>query len=42
VAQLHEINRGEVMRLLEKVRTSGARSLSLEERATLDRFSATS
>jgi membrane associated rhomboid family serine protease len=42
VAQLHEINRGEVMRLLEKVRTSGARSLSLEERATLDRFSMTS
>jgi membrane associated rhomboid family serine protease len=39
VAQLHEINRGEVMRLLEKVKNSGARSLTLEERATLDRFS---
>jgi membrane associated rhomboid family serine protease len=39
VAQLHELNRGEVQRLLEKVRTSGARSLTLDERATLDRFS---
>jgi membrane associated rhomboid family serine protease len=39
VDQLHELNRGEVLRLLEKVRAQGARSLSLEERATLDRFS---
>ena len=39
VAQLHEINRGEVLRLLEKARATGARSLSIEERATLDRFS---
>ena len=39
VAQLHELNRGEVLRLLEKVRTQGTKSLSLDERATLDRFS---
>jgi membrane associated rhomboid family serine protease len=39
VAQLHELNRGEVLRLLEKVRTQGPRSLTMEERATLDRFS---
>jgi membrane associated rhomboid family serine protease len=39
VAQLHELNRGEVIRLLEKVRTQGAKSLTLDERATLDRFS---
>ena len=41
IASLHELNRGEVLRLLEKVRTQGARSLTLEERATLDRFSPT-
>ena len=41
VASLHELNRGEVLRLLEKVRTQGARSLTLDERATLDRFSPT-
>lgn len=41
IASLHELNRGEVLRLLEKVRTQGARSLSLDERATLDRFSPT-
>ena len=39
VAELHELNRGEVLRLLEKARTGGARSLTLDERATLDRFS---
>lgn len=39
VAQLHEINRDEVIRLLAKARLTGARSLSVEERATLDRFS---
>jgi hypothetical protein len=39
---LHPINRGEVVRLLQKVQTSGPRSLSPEERATLDRFSLTS
>jgi len=39
---LHPINRGEVVRLLQKVQSSGARSLSPEERATLDRFSGTS
>jgi membrane associated rhomboid family serine protease len=39
LTQLHEINRAEVARLLDKVRTQGIRSLSLEERATLDRFS---
>ncbi len=36
---LHPINRGEAVRLLEKVRASGARSLSADERAALDRFS---
>lgn len=39
LAQLHELNRGEVARLLDKVRTQGARSLTPDERATLDRFS---
>jgi membrane associated rhomboid family serine protease len=39
---LHPINRGEVVRLLQKVQATGARSLSPEERATLDRFSMTS
>lgn len=39
VAQLHAINRDEVLRLLEKARAGGAHSLSVDERATLDRFS---
>ena len=39
VTELHELNRGEVQRLLEKARAGGARSLTLDERATLDRFS---
>ena len=39
VSQLHELNRGEVIRLLEKVRAQGVKRLSPEERATLDRFS---
>jgi len=41
VGSLHELNQGEVLRLLEKVRAHGTRSLTLEERATLDRFSPT-
>ena len=41
VDALHEINRGEVLRLLAKARATGARSLSIDERATLDRFSPT-
>jgi membrane associated rhomboid family serine protease len=36
---LHEINRTEVDRLLEKVATSGPGSLTPDERACLDRFS---
>ena len=37
---LHELNRDEVQRLLEKAKESGVQSLTLEERAMLDRFSA--
>jgi len=36
---LHPLNRAEVIRLLAKARAHGARSLTLDERATLDRFS---
>ena len=39
VDQLHELNRDEVQRLLDKVADSGAGSLTLDERAVLDRFS---
>jgi membrane associated rhomboid family serine protease len=39
---LHSVNRDEVVRLLTKVQTSGMRSLTPEERATLDRFAAAS
>ena len=35
---LHELNRDEVQRLLEKLDKSGTGSLSLDERAVLDRF----
>jgi membrane associated rhomboid family serine protease len=35
---LHPINRDEIVRLLKKVEQTGARSLTPEERATLDRF----
>jgi len=35
---LHPINRDEVLRLLEKIQRTGPRSLTPEERATLDRF----
>jgi len=38
--ELHELNRGEVERLLEKAVESGVQSLTLEERGMLDRFSA--
>lgn len=36
---LHEINRDEVDRLFSKIKTGGIRSLTPEERASLDRFS---
>ena len=35
---LHPINREEVVRLLQKAQTQGTRSLTVEERATLNRF----
>ncbi len=35
---LHPVNRDEIVRLLKKVDQTGARSLTPEERATLDRF----
>ncbi len=35
---LHPINRDEIVRLLQKAQTQGTRSLTTEERATLDRF----
>jgi membrane associated rhomboid family serine protease len=38
--ELHELNRDEVQRLLAKAEESGVGSLTLEERAMLDRFSA--
>ena len=38
---LHPINRDEVVRLLKKAREHGTRSLTNEERATLDRFAGT-
>ena len=38
--QLHPLNREEVERLFRKIETSGVKSLTLEERASLDRFSA--
>ncbi len=37
--ELHELNRMEVDRLLDKVREHGVKSLTAEERACLDRFS---
>lgn len=39
---LHPINRDEIARLLHKVDAQGARSLTPDERATLNRFAATS
>jgi membrane associated rhomboid family serine protease len=36
--RLHPINRDEIVRLLDKVQRLGSRSLTPEERATLDRF----
>jgi membrane associated rhomboid family serine protease len=38
---LHPINRDEVVRLLKKAQQDGTRSLTPEERATLDRFAGT-
>ncbi|MBT8398561.1 MAG: hypothetical protein KJN92_16415, partial [Gemmatimonadetes bacterium] len=40
VEDLHELNREEVERLLEKAKDQGAEALTSEERAMLDRFSA--
>jgi membrane associated rhomboid family serine protease len=39
---LHPVNRDEIVRLLEKVQQNGPRSLTPEERATLDRFAGAS
>jgi membrane associated rhomboid family serine protease len=38
---LHPINRDEIVRLLQKAQKDGTRSLTPEERATLDRFAGT-
>lgn len=38
--ELHEINRAEVERIMKKVRTSGAASLTPDERAFMDRMAA--
>ena len=38
VEELHELNRDEVVVLLSKVRTFGVRSLTVDERAFLDRM----
>jgi hypothetical protein len=35
---LHPLNRAEVVRLLQKAQQQGTKSLTLEERATLNRF----
>ena len=37
--ELHEVNRDEVDRLFSKIQSGGIRSLTPEERASLDRFS---
>ncbi len=37
---LHEINRAEVERIMAKMRTSGAASLTPDERAFMDRMAA--
>ncbi len=37
---LHEVNRAELDRLLDKIREKGIGSLTADERAWLDRFSA--
>jgi hypothetical protein len=42
VESLHELNRTEVVQLLEKARTGGVRTLTLEERQFLDRMAASS
>ncbi len=39
VEELHELNRSEVERLLTKAKTTGAQSLTADERGVLDRFS---
>jgi membrane associated rhomboid family serine protease len=40
IDELHSVNRDEIVRLLDKVQTLGTKSLTEEERATLDRFAA--
>ena len=37
---LHSVNRDEIVRLLEKAQTQGTKTLTVEERATLNRFAA--
>jgi hypothetical protein len=37
---LHSVNRDEIVRLLDKAQTLGTKTLTEEERATLDRFAA--
>jgi hypothetical protein len=39
---LHSVNRDEIVRLLDKAQTQGTKSLTEDERATLDRFAALS
>lgn len=38
-SHMHEVNRAELDRIMEKIKSSGAASLTLTERAFLDRFS---
>ena len=40
IEALHELNRSEVIHLMERVRSGGARALTLEERQFLDRMAA--
>jgi hypothetical protein len=40
--ELHSVNRDEIVRLLDKAQALGTKSLTEEERATLDRFAAMS
>jgi membrane associated rhomboid family serine protease len=42
IGELHSVNRDEIVRLLDKAQTLGTKSLTEEERATLDRFAAMS
>lgn len=42
IDELHSVNRDEIVRLLDKAQALGTKSLTEEERATLDRFAAMS